>query len=164
MADVVAKCWNDPEYKSQLAKYPKTVLKDAGIEGINEDITIKVVQNSDLLKYIVLPPASKGEDYVEKSAAFLTSKLPLPAGLQLAFVQNSDNLAHIVLPVEPPGYQGKLDASHAQVLAAAGYEAINLYTTANAVAEANAAAVQNVAAATEGAALAVALVVCGVVI
>lgn len=164
MADVIAKTWNDPAFKADLINNPKSLLQEAGVAGITDGINIKVLENSDTLKHIVLPPEESVEDLKKSVGDFVTGMLPLPAGLEMVLVQNSSTLANIVLPVAPTGHQGKLDSSHAQVLASAGYEAINLYTTANAVAEANAAAVQNVAAVTEGAAAAVALVVIAAVI
>ena len=164
MADIVAKVWSDESFKDEFLAHPKEVMQEAGIHGINKDTKINLLQNTDQLKYVVIPPADKQDDYLEPVLDFIKHTLPLPENIGLAFVQNTETVSHVVLPTKPKGVKGTLQASDLRVEAAAGWEAINAYTTANAVAEANAAAVQNVAAATEAAAAAVALVVVGVVI
>ncbi|MEM1322957.1 MAG: nitrile hydratase subunit alpha [Bacteroidota bacterium] len=164
MADVVAQTWNDPKFKAKVLDDPKKVLVKAGVEGIGDNHHIVAHANSDNKKYIVLPAGLSPHQYMPQLSKFLSRCSPLDPNLELSLVQNAHNTTHVVLPVRPPSGPGKLDASHAHIAAAAGWEAINLYTSANVAGEANAAGVQNAVGATEVAGAAVAVAVVGVVL
>jgi hypothetical protein len=162
VASVIAKAWNDPAYKAALLKDPKSALAEAGLT-LPATLQVKAVENTATLKHVVLPHA----DVVAKdpaSAAKLVAALsPIPPGVQVQVSQDSPTSATLVVPVQPPGTpsQGSLTPTHAATAMAAGWEAVNLYTTANAVGEANAVGVSNavgasnVAGAAEGVVVAV---------
>ena len=57
---VVAKAWADPDFKAKLLADPKTVLKENGVE-IPEDAEILVVENTDKIVHLILPPAPTGQ-------------------------------------------------------------------------------------------------------
>ena len=52
---VVAKAWTDPTFKAQLLADPQATLAAAGL-AIPPDVTVKVVENTDKLVHLVLPP------------------------------------------------------------------------------------------------------------
>lgn len=56
MGEVVAKAWSDPAYKARLLSDATSVLKEAGID-YGPGIEVKVVENSDSVRYITLPQA-----------------------------------------------------------------------------------------------------------
>lgn len=129
LADIVAKCWNDSAYKENLIKSPETALIEAGIKGISHEVSIKILENSDSIKYVILPSKDKVAELGGQVRDFLSKLLPFAPGLKLAFVQNSSNLVHILIPAKPSGFTGKLDSSHAQVLTATSYESVNIDLT-----------------------------------
>jgi len=52
---VVAKAWADANFKAKLLADPKTVLKGNGVE-ISQDVELRVVENTDKLVHLILPP------------------------------------------------------------------------------------------------------------
>ena len=67
---VVAKAWADPDFKAKLLADPKTVLKENGLE-FPEDVELRVVENTDKLVHLILPPEPTGqlsEEELEKVA------------------------------------------------------------------------------------------------
>ena len=69
---VVARAWSDPAYKTRLMKDPHTVLEEAGL-SVAPDVKINVVENSDKVLNIVLPPPIEEGEFsdgeLEKIAA-----------------------------------------------------------------------------------------------
>ena len=52
---VVAKAWADEDFKAKLLADPKTVLKANGL-AIPQDVELRVVENTDKVVYLILPP------------------------------------------------------------------------------------------------------------
>ncbi|MCA9669611.1 MAG: NHLP leader peptide family RiPP precursor [Myxococcales bacterium] len=59
--DIVARCWNDEQFKQRFKQDPKAVLREHGIDVPNE-VTITVVENTDDQIFVMLPPAPIPED------------------------------------------------------------------------------------------------------
>ena len=57
---VVAKAWADEDFKAKLLADPKTVLKGNGVE-IPQDVEILVVENTDKIVHLILPPEPAGQ-------------------------------------------------------------------------------------------------------
>jgi hypothetical protein len=55
MGQVVAGAWADPAYKARLIADPKAVLAEQGID-VPDDIELRVVENTDDVVYLTLPP------------------------------------------------------------------------------------------------------------
>jgi|SRR5208282_1597007 len=55
-AQVVARAWSDAAFKKRLLAQPAAVLKEAGLES-PEGSQVKVVENTDRVVHLVLPPA-----------------------------------------------------------------------------------------------------------
>jgi hypothetical protein len=53
-AKVVAKAWSDADFKARLRKDAGAVLKEEGIQ-VPENMSVKVVENSDTVVHLVLP-------------------------------------------------------------------------------------------------------------
>jgi hypothetical protein len=163
-AEVIARAWQDEDFKKRLLTDPKKVLEDAGVDDIPAGTEVRAVENTDTVKYLVLPEPELMANYEEQLLRVVRASIPLPDDTQVRLIQNTKEKRYLVIPTLPAGAPARLNASHVQLLAAAGWEAINLYTTANAVAEANAAAVANAVGATQVAGAAVAVAVIGVVL
>jgi hypothetical protein len=161
---LIARAWQDDEFKATLLEDPKRELEAAGVDDIPPDVEVIALENAVDVKYLVMPDAELLPTYEPMILELVRASLPLPSGTQLRFVQNTSTIRYLIIPTLPAGAPAGLEASHVELLAAAGWEAINAYTTANAVAEVNAAAWANVAAATEVAGAAVAVAVIGVVL
>jgi hypothetical protein len=60
--DIVSKCWNDEAFKKRFMSDPKSVLAEHGM-AVPEGLNVKVVENTDDLMHITLPPkpAKPGE-------------------------------------------------------------------------------------------------------
>ncbi len=55
---IVAKAWGDEEFKKRLLADPKNTLKENGVQ-VPENIDIKVMENTDKLIHLPLPPKPK---------------------------------------------------------------------------------------------------------
>jgi len=55
MGKVIAKAWDDEDYKERLKSDPKSVLSEAGVE-LEQDVEIHVVEDSDDHRHLVIPP------------------------------------------------------------------------------------------------------------
>lgn len=132
IADIIAKAWQQPDYKAAFIADPKKILWEAGIEDIPETMQIRVLENTANRKYFVLPvlPFS---DYRDELMTLFQNALSLSPGLEIVFVQDTENLQYIVLATPPPGYKGEFTASHVDLLTAAGWESVNLATAASGV-------------------------------
>ena len=148
MADVIAQSWKDPEYLRNLIANPKKVLSDAGVEGLTDEVQLHVLVNTDQKKHLVLPATEIQSTYFPLLSEMLRKSLPLPEGDQVVLVQNSAKVVNLVIPVAPRISGINIDASHVQLLMETGWEAIFLWTTANAAAEVNAVVWANAAAVT----------------
>ena len=62
MHKAIARAWTDVDYKAKLKSDPHTALAEVGIE-VPAGTTLKVVENSDNVHYLVLPvaPSQAGE-------------------------------------------------------------------------------------------------------
>lgn len=54
MRKIIAKCWEDEEFKKRLMAAPNDVLRAEGVR-IPEGITVKVVEDTDTQVHLVLP-------------------------------------------------------------------------------------------------------------
>ncbi len=148
MADVIAQSWKSPEYLRNLVANPKKVLSEAGVEGISDEIQLHVLENSAKKKYLVLPATEIQATYFPLLSEMLRKSLPLPEGDQVVLVQNTTKVVNIIIPMAPRISGINIDASHVQLLMETGWEAIFLWTSANAAAEVNAVVWANAAAVT----------------
>ena len=57
---VVAKAWGDDDFKEKLLADPMTVLKENGV-AIPEDVEFRVVENTDKIVHLILPPEPAGQ-------------------------------------------------------------------------------------------------------
>lgn len=105
LADVVVKTWQDPQYKARFLAEPKTVLQQAGINNIPEELELQVVENTPQRQYFVLLPEFSTNDHNELMT-FIQNSLPLQSGKEIVLVQNTENLQYIVLPT-PPEYSSE---------------------------------------------------------
>jgi hypothetical protein len=55
LAQVVARAWEDDEYKRRLIHSPAATLRDAGIE-LEEGVDYRMHESTATLRYLVLPP------------------------------------------------------------------------------------------------------------
>jgi hypothetical protein len=59
-AKVIAKAWRDPAFKAELIANPAAALKVEGID-VPAGMTVTVVENTDKLFHLVLPPVPSDE-------------------------------------------------------------------------------------------------------
>jgi hypothetical protein len=55
MGQVISKAWADDAFKQRLLNDPEAVLKEEGVE-IPEGVEVRVVENTDKIFYLLLPP------------------------------------------------------------------------------------------------------------
>ena len=53
--EIIARAWEDPEYKKRLLSNPKEALKEMGVE-VPEGVNLTVLESSMKQSYLVLPP------------------------------------------------------------------------------------------------------------
>ena len=63
-AKVVERAWSDDAYKARLLGDANAVLAEAGI-SIPEGIKVKVVENTESLAHVILPPKPAEETFEE---------------------------------------------------------------------------------------------------
>ena len=154
-ANVIARTWRDPAYKTEVLNNPKGALAEAGL-SLPDNINVTAVENTAQNKNIVLPVQDQLNSEANAGDKLLKAITPMPSGIHVTLLQDTADNRHFVIPIRPEATtEAPHTEEHAATALAAGWEAVNLYTTANAVGEANAAGVQNVAGATEGVVVAV---------
>jgi hypothetical protein len=57
---VITKAWSDPAYKAKLVADPRAALAEAGLNA-PANLNIKVVENTNSLVHLVLPPPPSAE-------------------------------------------------------------------------------------------------------
>ena len=76
---VVARAWTDPAFKAQLLADPQATLAAAGL-SIPPGVTVKVVENTDKLVHLVLPPPIANSGLSELELEKIAGGLRMPCG------------------------------------------------------------------------------------
>ncbi len=64
---VIAKAWADEAFKQRLLSNPSETLRGEGIEP-PPGVEVRVVESTDKVYYLVLPPKPQGEEITEMPA------------------------------------------------------------------------------------------------
>lgn len=102
--EVVAKCWEDEEYKKRFIEDPESVLIEAGIP-VEEGVTYKVIEAPKLVNYIVLPDENV-KPVIQEITKQLLNKADkgdkiLPEGTEVRLIQNTEDTRYLILPASP---------------------------------------------------------------
>ena len=102
--EVIAKCWDDEDFKKKFLADPESVLEDAGFK-LEEGVTYKVIEAPKLVEYVVIPHENP-KDAVQKLSAALLNRLEqsdavIPEGVEVRIIQNSDDVRNLILPASP---------------------------------------------------------------
>lgn len=164
-AEVIARCWQDSQYRLNFLTHPNQVLTEAGM-SIPEGVKVEVLQNTDTVKHAILPHGVEYSEYQDALNQSLQALLPLPTGVQLNIHQNTAEVNYLVLPSIPSSAmpETEIAAQMGAGLASTFNTAFNVETAANAAVATNAAAVSNAVGATNVGAAVSAVVVLGVVV
>lgn len=134
-ADLVAKAWNDPAFKTNLIDDPRATLGEMGID-VGAIAELQVVENTDDLHHVVVctlcscyprmilgvPPAWY------KSTAYRSRVVKDPRGVLQEFgleltdttkvrvLDSTADLRFLVIPRRPPGTEGLDEAALAQLV------------------------------------------------
>ena len=68
VGQITAKAWSDADFKRRLLSDPAAVLKDYGL-AVPPDVKIKVVEDTDTLMHLALPPKPTGKELSEEDLA-----------------------------------------------------------------------------------------------
>ena len=68
MGQIIAKAWADEGFKQRLLKNPAAVLKDEGVD-IPQGLEVRVVENTDKVFHIVLPPKPANVELTDEQLA-----------------------------------------------------------------------------------------------
>ena len=102
--EIVAKCWEDEEFKQSFLSDPETILEQYGIE-LKEGIDYKVIEAPKLVEYIVLPHDRTKEALVELSKKILqqaeNKQSIIPEGTEVRIIQNTEDTNYLILPPSP---------------------------------------------------------------
>src|SRR5690242_19997305 len=78
---IVTRAWTDPKFKARLLADPHTALAEQGVV-IPPGVTVKVVENTEKVVHMILPPPISTEELseteLEKVAGGLSFALMLP--------------------------------------------------------------------------------------
>ena len=102
--EVIAKCWDDADYKKKFVADPESVLADAGFK-LEEGVTYKVIEAPKLVSYLVIP-SEGAKEAVQKISAGLLNRVEsgeaiVPEGVEVRIVQNTDDVRNLILPASP---------------------------------------------------------------
>ena len=84
-AKIVAKAWRDPVFKAELIANPAAALKAEGIDG-PAGMTVTVLENTDKLFHLVLPPVPTDEIPDEALDAVAGGSAAIAQQLALAYM------------------------------------------------------------------------------
>ena len=68
VGQITAKAWTDANFKKRLLSDPAAVLKDYGLD-VPRDVKIKVVEDTDTLYHLSLPPKPSDKELSEEDLA-----------------------------------------------------------------------------------------------
>ena len=89
-AEIVARVWEDPEYKKRLLADPKAALAEMGVE-VPDSVDLKVVETTPSQSYFVLPP-EPSSDLTEEELEMVAGGMGAPC---CAPCQSSSRLTSI---------------------------------------------------------------------
>ena len=157
IGEIIAKCWQDDNFKKSFIENPKKYLVEAGLT-IPDKIEVKVVEAGPKIMYSLLP-RKVSMDFLQKMMKTLvnngmSSGLKLPESGELRFIQNTSSLQYIIIPAKP--LEGELcDADLELVAGGKRHHKDILSTSTNVLTGAEVVAELAVAAAVAGALVAV---------
>jgi hypothetical protein len=130
LALLISKVWENDELKRELQQNPQQVLKDEGID-LPEGVTVKVLENTDTVRYIPLTRNFDPARDKEKAGALISQMLPIPDGKEVRMVQSTDDTYYIVIPAPPSAEKRATftDALAVAMVADAGSQSIWQDTT-----------------------------------
>ena len=107
IAEIINGCWDDEAYKAKFIANPAKVLAESGFP-VEEGKNYRVVENTDKIRYVVLPEDSaQAVDILAKIAeqiknkAIVKGKKFVSDGAELRIVQNSADTVNLILPKKP---------------------------------------------------------------
>jgi hypothetical protein len=119
LAEVVARSWREPQYRSKLRQNPKAVLAAAGAT-IPSGMDVVLLENSQTVINAILPPIgdmAKYEARIQKAVQMLKD---LPEDVEVHLHRDSATRAFIVLPEMPANVGDLTDAQLEQVVGGKG--------------------------------------------
>jgi hypothetical protein len=147
LAEVVARSWREPQYRSKLRQNPKAVLTAAGAT-IPSGMDVVLLENTPTVINAILPPMGDMGRYEARIQKAVQMLKDLPEDVEVHLHRDSASRAYIVLPEVPVNAGDLTDAQLEQVVGGKG---------GSAPAKDVAVTVNNVATATQGVTLAVAV-------
>lgn len=114
-AELIAKATQDLQFRKAFIDDPKTLLIDAGAE-LDDDVEIRVIENTDKIRYILLPalPSSVG-DLTDEQLALIAGGGSTSATQNV--VGNTEAVANVVGATEGAAVN---DGAVATIVVAAG--------------------------------------------
>lgn len=130
LALLISKVWEDKELESEFKRDPVGVLKKEGID-IPKGTAVKVLQNTDTVKYVPLSQTFDPIKEQDKIASLFALLTPIPEGKEVRLVQSTKETYYILIPVHPPvELRTALKSSQLiNMAAASGFEATYHDTT-----------------------------------
>jgi hypothetical protein len=100
IAETIAKTFENKSLRSEFLTNPKQVLKKAGA-NIPDSVKLNVLESTENIFYVVLPPAEQNAQFKAKTQASLAKLDKLTSGKEVRIVRNSAKNQYIVLPPAP---------------------------------------------------------------
>ncbi|HBC76028.1 MAG: hypothetical protein A2008_08430 [Candidatus Wallbacteria bacterium GWC2_49_35] len=101
--EIIAKCWQDENYKKSFMANPKKYLTEAGLV-IPEKMEIKAVEQDSKITYVVLPERLSVDILQKLMHSLINDTLhkgfKLPENGELRFVQNTSRLQYFIIPAK----------------------------------------------------------------
>ena len=102
--EIVAKCWEDEEFKKNFINDPEEIFKEYGMD-LPEGIEYKVIVAPKDIEYIIIPAKEVKEAAQGLAKFFLqsaeTADRIVPEGKEIHILQNTESLSYVILPASP---------------------------------------------------------------
>ncbi|HTQ75382.1 MAG TPA: nitrile hydratase subunit alpha [Burkholderiales bacterium] len=163
LAEVVARSWKEPAYRSKLRQNPKLVLQQAGAT-IPSDLEVVLLENTPTIIHAILPPMGEMAKYEARIQKAVQMLKDLPEDMEVHLHRDSATRAFIVLPEAPVQAGDLTDAQLEQVVGGKGSSHKDVAVNVNNVVTATQAVQTAVGVTTEAAAAEVVAAVVAVVV
>ncbi len=126
--EIVAKAWEDDEYRNAFLNNPRKVLEEAGLE-LSQGVNIVPLEDTPELRHVILPYDTPFATYKDTVVSLLEKVLPLPKGLRIEIVQNTADTRYMNLPPKPAGFTASGELTDEELALVVGGKSKNVSET-----------------------------------
>jgi hypothetical protein len=100
LAEVVARAWREPAFRSSLKANPKQALTQAGMQ-IPANVEVVLLENTPTIIHAVLPPRTDMTRYQARFDSAVKRLFDMPEDLEIRVHRDSPRRVFVVIPAAP---------------------------------------------------------------